>query len=287
MRTPRLAVRAALAIVASALLASRAAPVRAAEPDYESLLLERAPAIVTVKYVLKSNDWESPSSVLGALIDADGLVVTSGWALGGGDSHATAMKVLIGNDPKENEAIVVARDSVLGLAYLRMLATPDGKPLTFVDLEKGVEPRIGQSLFGISRHGSGFDYAPSLQRLYLTSRVETPRAMWNFAGDFTVDGLPVFDLEGRPAGVIAHQSGSEGADEHGSDTFVLPLKDVRKSIAQAKKRVPEALAKAKEAKEAAKDEASPSPAPAKDGAKPPEPSPAPAPAPKGPDAPGR
>jgi hypothetical protein len=112
--------------------------------------------------------------------------------------------------------------------------------------------------------------------------------MWNFAGDFGTEGLPVFDLEGRPVGVIARQNGSEGADDHGSDTFVLPLKDVRRSLEQAKKRVAEAVAKAKQAKDSEKPEGATPAATGKEGAAPsPEPTPAPAPPTKPKDPPGR
>jgi hypothetical protein len=259
----RLLSRRAPAVLAQAALAAAVALVGSAprawaqpEPDYEALLAERAPAIVTVKYVMKTSDWETTRDVLGAMVEPTGLLVTSSASMSWGEARVASVKVTIGSDPTEHETILVARDTNLGLAYLQLLAPPAGRPLAHVDLSKGVTPKVGQSLFAVSRHGAGFDYAPSLHRLYLTSRIETPRPMWNYAGGFGGEGLPVFDLEGRPVGLVAQQHGSEGAEDQGTDTFVLPLADVRRSIDQAKKRVDEAVAKAKEARDSAKDDAS-------------------------------
>src|SRR5204862_489243 len=69
-------------------------------------------------------------------------------------------------------------------------------------------------------------------------------------GDFVEAGLPAYDLLGSPVGVLSNQTSAEGAEEGESTVVVLlPLDAVAKSLAQAKKRVPDAVAKAKEAKE--------------------------------------
>jgi hypothetical protein len=267
-------------------VAGLARPAAAADPDWEAMLAERAPTIVTIKYVMKSQDWESTNETRGVLVDAAGLVMTAGLSFRGEGTKISDVKVMLGADPAELDAVIVAHDTVLSLGYVRILAPPEGKPLAFVDLAKGRDPKVGQSLFGVTRAGRGFDFAPAIKRLYLTSRIETPRGMWNFAGEFNEEGLPVYDLEGKPAGVIASQSASEGTDD-GTDTFVLPLKDVLRSLEQAKKRVPDALAKAKESKEAreGKDaEPAMDAAPAMDDGSEPKSPPAP---PKPPDSPPR
>ena len=43
-----------------------------------------------------------------------------------------------------------------------------------------------------------FDYAPALKRCYVTSRIESPRLVWDFDGEFKESGLPVFDATGTP-----------------------------------------------------------------------------------------
>src|SRR4029453_16552388 len=93
-------------------------------------------------------------------------------------------------------------------------------------------------------------FAPMIGRAYVAAKVEKPRSMWAIAGDFSSVGLPVFDHTGAVAGVLSSQ-GAEDDEEMGSGerTCILPVDLVAKSLAQAKKRVPDAVAKAKTAKE--------------------------------------
>ena len=78
----------------------------------------------------------------------------------------------------------------------------------------------------------------------ITSKIEVPRLLYDFDGSFFSKGLPVFDLAGKPVGVIGDQAPAAGSGD-ASETFIWPLKDVVRSMEQAKKRVPDALAKAK------------------------------------------
>ena len=240
----------------AALLATAGSSPRAASADEVTLaqhLEQKAPTIVTVKYVETSADGDDTGQVPGVLVDPSGLVMLSADRV---PAKSSSLKVLFGSDPTENDAVLVARDTLTGLAYLEVLEPPGGKPLPFVDFSKGAEPGIGQSLFGITRLSRGFDFAPIVLRLYVTARLETPRVLYDFEGDFRERGLPVYDLQGRPVGVVSEQAAAGTDDE--TEIFVWPVKDVVRSLEQAKKRAPDALAKAK----AKKDE------PKKDGEKP-------------------
>ncbi|MCC7139359.1 MAG: serine protease [Planctomycetes bacterium] len=258
----------ALASVA-ALLAS-AAPTRAADapspapagardagpqPDLEAVLARVAPAVVTVQFLLRyEGGFETTDWAHGVVVDPSGLVLLASGNVGGGDAKLADVKVLLGADPKEWPAVLVARDSTLDLAYVQVLGD-EGRPFAHVDLDAAAarkpEPRLGEPLCGVTRTGRAFDYAPSVRRLYFTTRIEAPRRMWDFAGEFGEAGLPVFDATGQPVAVLSRQSGTEGADEGGgssTDTFALPLSTVVKSLEQARKRVPEAVRKAAEAR---------------------------------------
>jgi hypothetical protein len=292
--------RAPLAIVAAVLLAgaiaasaeppvSAPAAPAAAGGDLEAALERTAPAIVTVQFLLKyDGGYESPSWAHGAVVDADGLILVSASEVGGGDAKLVDVKVLFGSDAKEWSAVLVARDTALDLAYVRILPG-EGRPFRFLDLTgaaaaRRTEPRLGETLYGVTRTGRGFDYAPAVRRLYLTCRIESPRKMWDFTGEFAEAGLPVFDLAGHAVAVLTNQQSAEGADEDGGshhDVFALPLAPVLKSLEAAQKRVPAALEKAAEVK---KDGAAPAapPVPGAPDARPPEtPSPE-TPSPEGP-----
>ncbi len=232
-----------------------AAPLSARTTDLEAHLARVAPSIVTLKSLVSwGGDDESTTVAHGAIVDPSGIVLLSGSELGITGTKVRSIHVFLGNDPKEWDAIFVARDSTLDLSYVQILDLA-GNALPAVDLAAGTEPKIGQDLFGVSRTGRGFDYAPSIRRLYVTCRIENPRKMWDFTGEFGESGLPVFDLKGRPVGVLSNQQSVEGGDDDGSsssDVFLLPLDAVTKSLALARKRVPEALEKNEKAKAEAK-----------------------------------
>ena len=74
-------------------------------------------------------------------------------------------------------------------------------------------------------------------------------------GDFMDRGLPVFDLAGAPVGVVIDQPAASGIESEGEDVevFILPIDVVAKSLDLARKRIPEAVAKAKKEAESPKE----------------------------------
>jgi hypothetical protein len=263
---------AALGVTALGAVAVRAEPpISAPKPapageggDLEAALERSAPAVVSIQFLLKyEGGYETTSWSHGVVVDPDGLILLSGSEVGGGDAKLADVKVLFGADPKEWPAILVARDTTLDFAFLQIMPG-EGRPFHAVDLAKAAaarttEPKVGETLYGVTRAGRGFDYAPAVRRLYFTCRIESPRKMWDFTGDYAEAGLPVYDLDGNAVAVLTNQQSAEGADEGGGshhDVFALPLAPVLKSLEAAKRRVPEALKKAEEARrEAGKDEA--------------------------------
>jgi len=235
------------------LVAVRAARADDAPPAVTAadLLGKVAPAVVNVRYVLKWADGEQPYQAVATVVDPTGLLVLGNDYLGSGTTRAVDLKVTFGGDPKERDAVVVARDRVLNLAWVQVLGLE--QPVGAVDLAVGGDPVLGQDLQSVWRTGRAFDHAPATGRHYVVSRVEKPRAMWSLGGDTPVVGAPVFDAAGRPVGVTATQSGSvtDEDEDEGGGAFLLPLDVVRKSLAEAKKRVPDAVEKAKAAPDAA------------------------------------
>ncbi|HVG94596.1 MAG TPA: hypothetical protein VND21_09120 [Planctomycetota bacterium] len=260
----------ALALAGAALLSalpSRAAdapsPAPAAGEDLDALSAAIAPAIVSIKviYTWAGGEEEDSWWSHGVVVDPGGLVLVGLSTDSEGRVRIKAVHVLFEDDPTEWPAVLVAKDTILGLAWIQVLGVGE-RSLAHVDLAKGVAdraepPRLGEPLFGVTRLGRGFDYAPAVRRIYFTSRITSPRRMWDFAGDFGEVGLPVFDLKGRPVALLAEQASAEGAGEDGgtsSEAFALPLDAVLKSLEQARKRVPEALKKAEgPAKDAPKE----------------------------------
>ena len=135
---------------AAALLAG-SATAAGQEADYEKLLGDKSPAIVTVKFLLKmkSNwgDHESEQEAPGVMLGSDGLVMCANSHFGGGSwmrsagvtATPSALKVLIGTDTEGVEATIVARDTELDLAWLRIKEAGD-KKFAGIDLQKSAAP---------------------------------------------------------------------------------------------------------------------------------------------------
>ena len=244
------------------------------------MLAAKAPSVVSVKFVLKASvggqTQESNQEIRGTVIDPSGLILVGNDEFDGQmgfmkmmakqrgmeiSMSPTDVKVLFGSESKELPSVIVARDSTLGVAFVQILDL-EGRTVEAVDLAKGGAPRIGMTVFGVTRKSRGFDCAPTIDRLFVNGKVEKPRALWSVSGSFAGAGLPVFDAEGKVIGVYSQQKGSEGVDEDAAGgaggllaalggasegSCLLPIDTVLKSLEQARKRIPEAVAKAKDA----------------------------------------
>jgi S1-C subfamily serine protease len=153
--------------------------------SHKQLLEKVAPSIVTVrvvmKYEFKSGDEsetnEQKFSMQGAVISSDGLILLSAMPLSAEslkqmmgieadqeerfDLKLTpqSLKVIFGQESKEYEADLVATDSQLGLAFLK-IKNLEGRELNPIQF-KETPLTVGQELFVVSRLPKGFDYAPT------------------------------------------------------------------------------------------------------------------------------
>lgn len=292
---------AARALLAAATVLGVLVPAPAARADdpaaAAALLAQRAPAVVTVKFVQRMRhpqmgEREMHADARGVVVDASGLVLLSNDALEPGagllrglprrdaaaDVKATPgdFKVLVGSDAKgdagedakEHAAVLVTRDAALSLAWVALLDPPAA--LATVELAVGgaPAPRVGTTVFGVSRKSRGFDAAPFLERAYVSGQVETPRPLWSISslGGVTL-GLPFYDVSGKPVGLAVQMSGVEGAEAGGLlgrpdvGLFLLPVDVVAKALDGVKKLVPAALERARAAKTEAATERAPTTTP--------------------------
>lgn len=306
---------AARALAATAVVLGALVPTTASRADdpaaAAALLAQRAPAVVTVRFVQRMRhpqmgEREMHADARGVVVDASGLVLLSNDALEPGagllrglarrdaaaDVKATPgdFKVLLrsdakadtGEDAKEHAAVLVTRDAALSLAWVALLDPPAA--LARVELAAGgaAPPRVGTTVYGVSRKSRGFDVAPFLERAFVAGHVETPRPMWSLSslGGVTV-GLPFYDAAGHPVGVAVQMAGVEGAEAGGLlarpdvGLFLLPVDVVGKALEAVKKLVPGALERAQSGKAEAATEKAPTTTP----------TPSPTPKPDGPAAP--
>jgi S1-C subfamily serine protease len=276
-----------LVLAGSAFAGLPAAPAAQPENPAPTLIAERSPALVSIRFILKDEEGESEEETSGAMIDGAGMVICSNMPFGGlaslrGRSAPTPtdIKVLVGDDTQGVKARFVARDTELGLAWLQIEEAPKD-PYAFIDFAQGGEPKVGDRLFSVSLMGKFFDRAPMLSEGYVTAVVTKPRRLIMPSIGIVVgagDGsLPIFDAAGKVVGlttVVLPEREELGRDMQSAmkgfmGQMILPAKDVLDASNRAREIAKTSTPQPDPAAPAAPAPAEPAPAPD-----------APAPAPK-------
>jgi len=248
------------------------APVRGADaPKLASVVDKHSGAYVTVKFVLKMSmpnmwggggDQENESEVTGVMIDPSGLVLCSNTQLGGftsmfkrymgsmGESITavpTDLKVLVGDDTEGKDAELIARDSELDLAWVKIKEPGDTK-YQAVDLSQGGDLSVGQEIYAIRRLGKYFGRAVVGMDGAIAGKTAKPRLLFvPSLGVVGGQGLPVFSGDGKVLGVIVQQfpdapeaAGNPGAMfgqmsqmQDSMMGFVLPVSEVVQATKRA------------------------------------------------------
>ena len=253
MNAHRLAV--ALAAMLSIVGAAQALPGATTAPatDVATIVAEKSPAIVSIKFILKGGEQDEEVETTGFVIEASGLILSNNNAFGGLAARfggptptPTDIKVLIGEDTQGLDAKFMARDSELGLAWVQ-LSEPPAKPLAFIDLATSSEAKIGEPIVQVSLMGKFFDRVPMVSTGEVASVVKKPRELYIpsiglAAGEM---GLPVFNTGGSMLGVttlilpdqeeiMGSAGGMRSAMRGITGGMILPAKEVLAATARAK-----------------------------------------------------
>lgn len=195
----------------------------AQETDFQTLIGQRSPALVTIKFVLKvkmggmmasMGDSENEQEITGVMIRPDGLVLCSNTQLGGtagmmrrvlgslGEvtTTPTDLKVLIGDDTEGVEAELVARDTELDLAWVR-IKQPAAQEYAHVDFAAAAEPKLGDRLLSLRRMGKYFDRVPIVSEARVAAVTRKPRPLLVPSSTLGALGLPAFTADGKVVGV--------------------------------------------------------------------------------------
>ena len=230
-----------LAAVLGLVLATTVVPAEAdgAGDVLGRLIEEKSDTVVVVKFVLnvqmsfrgQTQEREISGRVNGVMVDTAGLVMVPSAAFkpqfrgrGGQQpdmqSTPSNVRVVFPGDPKEYEAIVGATDSRLGLAFVKIKDLEE-RLVKALDLEATGDTKIGDRLYGVSRLGQGFDFAPFCDFVDVVGKVKKPRKVWTIRGRFLEVGHPLFHADGKLAGFVIMQ---EGVGSTRMFPFMLPPK---------------------------------------------------------------
>ncbi len=177
---------------------------------FKKLLAEKAPAIVSLKFILKGGEQDEESEATGFVVDgAKGLVLTSNNAFGGMAARfggptptPSEIKILIGDDVNGVDAVFVARDSELGLAWVKLKDAP-ATPLAAIDLSKSAKTEVGDDIYTISLMGKFFDRIPAISEGHVGAITKKPRELYipsiGLAG--AEQAMPIFNGKGEVIGV--------------------------------------------------------------------------------------
>ena len=246
------------AVVAATLLAGVARAEEPAPTPQEVLVRERAGAVVSVKMTLNISftmrgslqENESNQTTTGVVVDARGLVMVPAELFSPNiPSRFRAMiddlkvvpsglRVVFPGDPKEYAAILGAKDSKLGLAFL-LIKDLEGRSVSALDLGRQATPRLGDTLYGVSRLGQDFDHAPICSPARVVAAITRPRTCWALddAGRFGAE--PLYTVEGAVAGVVVQQEGV--GEEADTQVCLLPLGIVESTIERSMQAAERAL----------------------------------------------
>lgn len=232
---------------------------------YQNLLDNHAQAVVTIKAVQTvtitvpgrgAQEEETKLEVRGVVVDAAGMIMVSDSALNNSallrmlndprfelDIRTDDIVVVFENEEKEYGATLVATDSELDMAFIKIdeLEGRELAPLDFAAAE--TVPAVGDEVFAVTRTGRSFDFAPHFVKVQINGKIKKPRKLYGLAG-MVEPGLPLFHLDGsllgvgivvvgadtEEGGMLGQLQGGQGA---GLSVMLLPAKKVQALIERA------------------------------------------------------
>ncbi|MFQ5410842.1 MAG: hypothetical protein ACE5EC_01035 [Phycisphaerae bacterium] len=242
-----------VAIIAMALAVQPAVARADANRDFQKIIDNASPALVTVKFVLKvqgrGGNQEIEREFTGLMIEPTGLVLCSSIQLGTskllrsrlGGATPTDIKILIGDDTEGVEARLLGTDAELDISWVE-IKKPEKAGYSYLDLAKAKTVAPGDTLMTISRMGKFFDWAVKVSEGRVGGLTKKPRKLIIPTDDLGITpGMPIFAVGGATVGIVVMQSPDPedmdaGARMAGRTTeaLILPVAEVLKATTRAK-----------------------------------------------------
>lgn len=193
-----------LAAVAVLLSMAAANTLRAA--DLPSLWAERVKCVVAVEYVTETEVERNQSVSMGTVIDANGTIILPAGAI---DPRAALwqlkeFKVYLPGDAKGSPAEYVGQDAYTGWHFVRAEEKVRSKLTPVTAFSSGKRPpalALADFVWGIGLRGKDEDFMPYIMQSHLALIQSLPQRTGIAQQEVAAPGLPVFDRNGRLAGL--------------------------------------------------------------------------------------
>jgi hypothetical protein len=212
--------------------------------------------VVTIKCILRfsggGQDQEQEQVTNGVMIDPSGIIVCSNFEIGGNTELLRALsgvemtitqsdvRVLIGDDTEGVPATIVARDSELDLAWLK-IDEQDEAGYTFLDITSGADIKTGSRVYSVTRTSEYFGRAAIITEGRIAAEIMMPRRMLVPDNSLNAEhGIPVLSEDRGFAGlVVLYAPDPEDLDlvEDPSEmvgSFILPASEVLDATIRAR-----------------------------------------------------
>lgn len=239
-------------LAALALLGSAVAGTAAELPD---LLAERLRSVVAVEFTIQTEIDRRQIFVSGTVVDASGTIVLPGAQIlpGVAPDQLRDFKVYRPGSDDSVAATYLGQDPLTGFHFVRVTAAPaiaELKPITAFE-PAATALRPGDELWGLGLRGKDEDFAPYVlsSRVALLAKLPNETAMT--AQDIGAPGLPVFDRDGRLAGLALNSFGQNfllfSRNQHGTPIVLVNAEESSVVLVAAEflpylKRVPQNVA---------------------------------------------
>lgn len=177
---------------------------RAADAPLDELFAQRVRSVVAVEYFVETEIDRHPSTVVGMVADAEGLVVLLDSAIAGWLPPGQLKDFRI-HKPGSSEgtpADYLGQDHLTGWHFLRARGGL-GEDVVPVTGYATLEPGIGAEIWGVGIMNKDFDYQPYLIKGHVALVQRLPQQMGASIGDIASPGSLVFARSGALVGWAA------------------------------------------------------------------------------------
>ncbi len=205
------------------------ATVAAHAAEFADLLAERLKCVVAVEFTIVTELDRRQVVVMGTVADARGTVLLPGNKIQPGNSpeQLKEFKVYRPNSEEGVAAVYRGQDALTGFHFVRVADVQDAAGLVPVTAFAPTpqSPRLGTELWGLGLRGKDENFMPYTLSTRVAMVAKLPNETALTAQDVGAPGLPVFDREGRLAGLALNSFGQNfllfSRTQHGTPIMLV------------------------------------------------------------------